>query len=489
MTIRTSRVLLSALLLVATTFTFAQNPTPPPTPRQSRRLQTQVPQLPEQLKKDLERIQQHALDNDAAYMWLKHLCNNIGPRLSGSAQADKAVEYVADEMRKLGAKVTLEPVMVPHWVRGAESAELVEFPGMAAGTTQKIVVTALGGSTATPAEGVTAEVVVVRDVAELQALPNEKVKGKIVVFTSSFDVRMAESGNPMEAYGRAVRVRGNGAAYAAEKGAVASVIRSVGDSGSRVPHTGAMFPPAGMKTVPGAAATSEDIDTIADLASQGTVRMHLTLTPQTLPDVESHNVIADIVGTEHPEQVVILSGHLDSWDLGRGAIDDGAGVVSAMQVARTLHDLGLKPKRTIRIIAWMNEENGARGGEAYAKDYGKDAANHLAAIEFDSGAGHSLGYAIHAPKAFTEKLAPMGVVLARQGADIVRTADSAPGADISPLDPLGIPTLGIMNDNRDYFHYHHTPADTFSIIDRKFLQENAAAMAVLGYGIANLDLK
>jgi carboxypeptidase Q len=462
------------LLVTLSISLFAQRQEPKP-------LTTEQRQLMEQMR----RVQEAALNSDYAYTRLAHLCNNIGPRLSGSKQAAHAVQYVAEEMRKLGAEVTLHKAMVPHWVRGVETAELVEFPGMAPGTTQKVILTALGGSGATPPDGITAEVVVVKDVEALQTLGSDKVKGKIVVFTQKFDTQMAAAGHAFEQYGKAVGIRGRGAMEAAKLGAVASVIRSVGSANYRLPHTGGMTREGAAGPIPAAAATYEDIDTIADLAAQGRVRMHLTLTPQSLPDAESANVIADIKGTEHPEQVVIVSGHLDSWDLGTGALDDGAGVVAAMEVLNAIKQTGMKPKRTIRMVAWMNEENGGKGAESYAKDYAAEMKNHIGAIEMDSGAGHALGFAAHVTPAALEALQPVATVLDSQGAGLLQRTDFAPGADIDDMDKLGVATFGVFNDGRDYFDYHHTAADTFDKINKRHLQENAAAMAAMAWWLAN----
>src|SRR6266540_3963921 len=267
---------------------------------------------------ELKRLQQTALTSDYAYRQVAHLANNIGPRLSGSAQAAKAVEYVASELKAIGCEVQLEKVMVPHWVRGDEAAALVQFPGQAQGTTQKIVLCALGASVAAPPDGIEAEV-----------------------------------------------IRADGPSAAARQGAVACLIRSVGGADYRLPHTGQTDYLSDAPKIPAGAVTAEDADLIADLVRQGPVRMKLVLTPQTLPDVESANVIADIKGSEHPEQVIVVSGHLDSWDLGTGAIDDGAGVAVSMEAANLVQKLHLKPKRTIRVIAWMNEENGLAGSKQY----------------------------------------------------------------------------------------------------------------------------
>src|SRR5437773_2845622 len=340
---------------------------------------------------DLKRLQQTALSSDYAYKQVAHLANNIGPRLSGSAQAAKAVEYVAGELRAVGCEVQLERVMVPHWVRGEETAALTQFPGQAENTTQKIVLCALGPSVPTPANGIEANVMAVPNFDALKSMPRDKVAGKIVLFNYPFDKQMAAEGRGNEAYGEAVVYRSDGPSAAARQGAVACLIRSVGGADYRLPHTGLTDYAGDAPKIPAGAVTAEDADLIADLVRQGPVKMKLVLTPQTLPDVESANVIGEIKGSEHPEQVIIVSGHLDSWDLGTGAIDDAAGVAVSMEAANLIHKLGLKPKRTIRVIAWMNEENGLAGSKQYAKDHEKEWPSHFAAMETDGGADHPLG--------------------------------------------------------------------------------------------------
>jgi carboxypeptidase Q len=452
------------------------------------RQQTTKPpyQYPAELVSELIRLQNAALSSDYAYVQLAHLCNNIGPRLSGSPQAQQAVQYVAAEMRRLGLDVQLEKVKVPHWVRGAETGELVQFAGQAPGTTQKIILTALGGSVATAAEGVTAEIVVADSFAHLTSLGREKVAGKIVLFNARFDKQMAAQGFAGDAYGQAVIYRGIGASAAARLGAVAALVRSVGGADYRLPHTGALFYQENAPKIPAAAVTAEDADLIAYLAAQDPVRMRLILTPQTLADVESYNVIADIKGSEHPEQVVIVSGHLDSWDLGTGAIDDGAGVVVSMQVGQLIKRLGLRPKRTIRVIAWMNEENGLMGGRTYANNHRTELSNHIAALESDLGAGHPVGFTAHLSSRALEMLQPVSSILQASGAGIVRQSQNSEGADVSPLDAAGVPTLAPIQDDRTYFNYHHTAADTLDKIVPRELAENAALVAVLAYAIANL---
>ncbi len=438
-----------------------------------------------QLVAEIKRVQQAAFESDYAYRQLAHLSNNIGPRLSGSPQAQAAVEYVAAELRNLGLEVQLEKVMVPHWVRGEETGALTEYPGMAPRTTQKIVLTALGGSVATPADGLTAEVVVVNNFDELTALGRGRVAGKIVLFNAKFDQQLADNGFAGPAYGQAVIYRGIGASAAARLGAVAALNRSAGGADYRLPHTGALRYADDAPKIPAAAVTSEDAETIAYLAREGKVRMHLVLTPQTLPDAVSYNVIADLKGSEHPEQIVIASGHLDSWDLGRGAIDDGAGVVIAMQSAQLLKQLHLRPKRTIRIIAWMNEENGARGARTYADDHKADFANHFAAIESDSGASHPMGFYAQGKPELLTLLQPLSTILQSQGAGVTRMVEET-GTDVAPLGEAGVPTFAPIQDARTYFNYHHTAADTLDKVNPRELQENCALVAALTYTLASM---
>ncbi len=435
---------------------------------------------------DLKRLQEAALSSDYAYRQVAHLANNIGPRLSGSAQAQKAVEYVANELKSIGCDVQLEKVMVPHWVRGDETAALVQFPGQTESTTQKIVLTALGGSVATPAEGLTADVVVVRNFEELKSLGRDKVAGKIVLFNYPFDKQMAAEGYGGDAYGEAVVYRNDGPSEAAKLGAAVALLRSVGGADYRLPHTGNTKFAEGVSKIPAAAIAAEDADLIASLIAEGPVCMRIVLTPQQLPDAVSYNVIGDLKGSEHPEQVIIVSGHLDSWDLGTGAIDDGAGLAVSMEAAHLIQQLRLRPKRTIRVIAWMNEENGLGGSKTYAKDHEKDMGNHFAAIETDGGAGHPLGINMKAKPEVKSLLEPVAKVLQDSGAGALSFTEHA-GADIEPLDKAGVPTFAPIQDSRFYFNYHHTAADTLDKIVPKELAENSAVVAVLSYALANIE--
>jgi carboxypeptidase Q len=436
--------------------------------------------LPPALIQELKAIRDAGLTDDYAYRQVAHLTENIGPRPVGSPQAQTAIEYVAGELRRLGLDVHLEPVQARHWIRGAETAELVEYPGQAPGSTQKIVLTALGGNHPTPPQGITAEVIVANSFADLDRLGRENVAGKIVLFNVPFDKQKAEGGFAGDAYEEAVVYRGVGAKKAAALGAVASVVRSVGAADYRLPHTGGSSP----ANIPAGAVSSEDADLIAHLTAQGKVSMHLVLTSQTAEDVSTFNVVADLKGSEHPEQIVIVSGHLDSWDLGTGAIDDAAGVAVAMETAQLLQQLHLRPKRTLRVIAWIDEENLGRGHAEYAKTHASEMNNHVAALESDLGASHPMGFRAKITPEAEAKLQPVQDVLRAFGANLIELSNDSPEADIEPLAKVGVPAFGLMQDGRIYFKYHHTAADTLDKIVPRELQENATALAVMGYALA-----
>jgi carboxypeptidase Q len=422
-----------------------------------------------------------ALSDDYAYQQVKYLTENIGARPEGSAQAQAAVEYVADQLRKLGLDVHLEPVMVPRWTRGQDTAELVEYPGHTYGTSQRIVLLALSGNAPTSPEGITANVVVVNDFQELEELGRDKVSGKIVLYNVHFDRAKAANGLADDAYDEAVVYRGLGAKRAQDLGAVASLVRSVGNADYRIPHAG-WSAAAG---IPAGAVTSEDADLIADLAAEGPVRMHLVLTSRVGPPVQTYNVVGDIKGSEHPEQVVVVSGHLDSWDPGTGAIDDAAGVAVAMETAQLVQQLHLHPKRTLRVIAWMDEENGGTGHNAYTKAHAGDFANYAGAIESDLGSDHPLGFLAKVNPQALPILQPVQDILEKFGANLIKMNDNT-GADIDPMSKAGVPAFGIMQDARTYFNYHHTAADTLDKIEPHLLQQNAAAMAVMGFALADM---
>jgi carboxypeptidase Q len=483
--IRISLVFSLALSSTVSSHVFAQAPDPQsPQARIAQLLNDSAGAWTPAQIANMERLRDVALNDPYALTELRHLTDNIGPRIAGSPQAQHAVEWVAEEMRALGATVTIEKTTVPHWVRGEETAELTAWPGMTPKTTQKIVLTALGGSVATPKDGISAPVVVVDSFADLKALPKDAAKGKILLFNEHFDKGLAAQGRGDEAYGEAVMYRGAAPSVAASVGAVATLVRSVGGADYRLPHTGMTYYAPGAQKIPAGAVTAEDADLLKNLASQGEVQMHLTLTPETLAPVETANVIADWKGTEHPEQVVIVSGHLDSWDLATGAIDDGAGIVVSMQAIHLLQNLGIHPRRTVRFVAWMDEEQGSYGAQTYAKDYAGELQNHVGAIESDLGAGHPTGIYFQGGAGLDAWLRPLSRVLAPIGAPLLqRSAET--GEDINSVTEKGVPGFAPIQDSRYYFNYHHTAADTFDKVNPRELGENAAVMAVTAYALAD----
>ena len=434
---------------------------------------------------DLERVRDAALGSRYALDQLAWLTNGIGPRLSGSPGAAAAVEYVAGEMARQGFRVKKERVLVPHWVRGEETGALVGWAGQPAGLTQKLHLTALGGSIATPKRGITARVVVAETFAELDAMPRERVAGAIVLWNGRFDERMAAQGKAGDAYSHAVQYRSKGASAAARKGAVASLVRSVGHADYRVPHTGTMTYADDAPKIPTAAVSAEDAELIAYHAKRGDAVVNVLLTPRKLKDAESFNVVADLLGSERPDEIVLVSGHLDSWDLGTGAIDDGAGVVMAMGTLAAIRGLGLKPRRTIRMVAWMNEENGGKGAGGYQTEHAGELAKHVAALESDLGCGHPMGWSVHVTEPSMNLLEPVSGVLWGFGAGLMERALHPVGSDLGELGGAGVPTFSPLQDERSYFMYHHTPADTFDKVGPRELAENTASMAVLAFALAN----
>ena len=447
--------------------------------------QTPTPVLySEKTLADLQKIQQFSLNSDYAYKQTDYLSNRIGPRLTGSLQAERAVQYVAEEMRKLGLEVRLQKLTVPHWVRGEERGELIEWNGMATGSTQKIVLTALGGSIDTGASGLTAEIVVVENYDELKRLGTKNIEGKIVLYNVKFDRTLAELNQAGAAYGQIGPYRGIGASEAAKLGAVAVLVRSAGGSQNRLAHTGSLRYLDGVKKIPAAAVPFEDAEIIANLAKSGKVRMKLVLTPKTWPDTTSYNVIADLKGSDKPDEIIVVGGHLDSWDLGTGALDDAVGVAMAMQTVYALKQLKLQPRRTVRVVAFMNEENGFVGATKYAEE--ENAAQHFAAIEGDLGASHPIGFIFAGKNEALPFLRPLADVLNKQGAGQINVQPNA-SSDISTLTAKGVPSFGPWFDTRTYFNYHHSAADTFDKVNPKELAENCSVMAVLAYGLANLE--
>ena len=307
------------------------------------------------------------------------------------------------------------------------------------------------------------------------------------MFNAKFDRDLAASGFGGEAYGQAVQYRGNGANAASRLGAVGVLVCSAGGSQNRLAHTGGMRYADDVTKIPAAAVSNEDADTIDYLAKMGTVRIRLILTPKTLPNAESFNVIADLKGSEKPDEIVIVSGHLDSWDLGTGALDDAVGVAVSMQVPYLLKKLKIVPKRTIRFIAYMNEENGLVGGTTYAAEEAANIGKHFAAIESDLGASNSVGFLFTGRPEAMPYFVPLSNILLSQGAGLSQLQPGGVGADIGPLTQRGVPSFAPWFDTRTYFNYHHTAADTFDKVDPKELAKAGSVMAVLAYGLSNLE--
>lgn len=432
---------------------------------------------------DLVALQVAAHHSDYFYERMRFLCNAIGPRPSGSPQAATAVQYVCQQMHDLGLEVRLEPVTVRHWVRGREEARLIRYPGQVIGTNQKVVVTALGNSVPTPPEGVTAPVIIVETFEQLALITADEVEGKAVLFNRRFDEFAAQAGRWDQAYGSVVPYRIEGPSRAAQKGAAAALVRSTGLTGSRLPHTGVTEYAEGTRKIPAAAVTAEDADLISDLVSRGEVAIHLVLTPMSLPPEASHNIIADLKGSEFPEQIIIVSGHLDSWDLGTGALDDASGVGVAMDVLRIIKTVNPNPKRTIRFVAWMAEEYGGEGGLAYAEKHRTDLVNHIAAVEIDYGDGRPLGLSVSAND---DRIAPLSTVLqaiADPVGGVVNVSDS-PGVDLTAMNKAGVPAISPLQDARNYFAYHHTAADTFDKVRAEELRQTLELIAQLVYALA-----
>ena len=431
----------------------------------------------------LARIRDAAMSSDWAYQRLTDLADTIGPRLSGSPGAEAAVDQVAASLRALGLRVQLQPVKVPHWVRGEEHGELVGYAGRPAGVTQKIVLTALGGSGATPVAGLVAPVLVLHSMAEIDARAAD-INGKIVVVSVPFDQNLADNGLADEAYSQAAQPRFQAPAALARLGAVGALVRSAGSASYRLPHTGSSNWPAGVTPIPSAALTVEDELLIERLAARGPVTMNLTLTPRTLPDADSHNVIADLPGREFPDQVVLISGHLDSWDLGTGAIDDGMGLTASMGAVALLKSMGIVPRRTVRFVAWMNEENGARGGDAYFESVKNALPRQVAAVESDMGLGRPLGILTPLDVAAAERLGPVLDVLRSIGAGTLDARPGGLGTDIWPLQQAGVAAFEPIVDNRHYFDFHHTAADTLDKVEPDAMRRQVAVLAVLAYFLA-----
>lgn len=443
-----------------------------------------APPLPEAAQPYAEaaaRIIAEARKDDAAWQRLARLCDDIGHRFTGSQNLERAIAWAKAELGKDGQEnVRGHGVEVPVWVRGEESLTLLsprEAP---------LPMLGLGYSPGTPKVGIEAEVLVVVDEADLER-QKARAKGRIVLFNDPMRPFDAVCGTY---YGEAVRFRANGARMAAAHGARAVLVRSVTAHSLRTPHTGTQGYSEGIPPIPAAAISTEDADRLARLQARGqTPRVRLRMQAENRAPGRSENVIAELVGREKPDEVVVISGHLDSWDVGQGAHDDGGGVVMAMESLRILRALKLRPRRTIRVVLWTNEENGVAGAKAYAKDHAAELKGHVAAIEADMGAFDPKGYAFQhldpaAERRGLKRLRALLSLLRPIGADHAEPGFA--GVDVYQMRDAGVPLLGQMTDMARYFDIHHTAADTVDKVDPRELADNVAAMAVTAYVLAEM---
>jgi Zn-dependent M28 family amino/carboxypeptidase len=425
----------------------------------------------------VDKIVAAARADRGAYQKLAYLTDRIGNRLSGSPALDKAIAWAAKAMKDDGHDVRTEPVMVPHWVRGAESAEIT------APVARTLHALGLGDTVATPRAGITAPVVVVHDWAELEAKQSQ-VKGAIVLYDVAMPKWTEEKGS---GYGETVQYRTRGPARAGKFGALAVLMRSVTAHSLRTPHTGVTEYEEGVTKIPALAITVEDSQLIARLAADGPVTVHLRTEGHMLPDAPSANVIGELRGREHPEEIVVIGGHIDSWDVGQGAHDDGAGAVTMMHAITTLRRLGLVPRRTIRVVLFTNEENGLRGGRAYAKDHAAELPNTVLAVESDSGGFAPRSFGVRARDNQDRARARVTEIAALlRPALTIRVIPGFGGADIGPMGPAGVTMVGLETDGRTYFDIHHTDADTLDKVDPQALADDVAAAAALAYVVADM---
>jgi carboxypeptidase Q len=406
--------------------------------------------------------------SDFAWQRLAELTDTFGPRLSGSENLERAIDWAAATMQRDGLEnVRKEPVMVPKWVRGRESLELLE-PAR-----QPLPMLGLGNSVATPPNGVEADVLVVSNFDELTARAAD-VKGRIVLFNA-----------PFANYGQTVVYRATGPSRAAAHGAVAVLVRSIGPTGLRTPHTGATNYDEKVARIPAAAIAAEDADRFARLQARGVrIRVRLSMEAHFEPDAQSYNVVAELRGRELPDEIVLVGGHFDSWDVGVGASDDGGGCVVTWEAVRLMKALGLRPRRTVRVVLFTNEENGLRGGNGYRDAHAAELSKHVLLLESDGGVFDPAGFGFTGPDAARRTVTEIGRLVAGLGSD--RILPSGGGADIGPAAAAGnIPTMAHVVDG-DYFLVHHTHADTIARITPKQMSDNAAAIAVMAYTVADL---
>jgi carboxypeptidase Q len=431
-----------------------------------------TPAAPSSAASDAARITGEALQGRSLAI-LADLTDRVGARLAGSPGADAAVRWAVEWFRANRIAVRLEPVRVTHWIRGEERAEVIAAGG---GRNQPLAVTALGMSAPTPPAGLVAEVVEVRTLEELAAL-GPAVKGRIVLF--QHDMKDAAG------YGKFAGLRLRGPAAAARQGAVAALVRSLSTATLRLPHTGTTLVPPGEAAIPAGALAVEDAELVHRLLGRGPVTVRLVLGGRLAdpPLAPSANVVAEIRGSEKPEEVVVIGAHLDAWDLGTGAVDDGAGVAMVLETMRIAASMPRPPRRTLRAVLFMNEENGAEGAVAYHEGSLAAGTNHVAAMEADAGAGRPIGMAVDAGPGGMEAVRAMAAPLAALGAAEVRAGGG--GVDISPLAWAGVPLLSVSQDVSRYFDWHHSAADTFDKVDPRELAESTAAFAWMAWALAD----
>jgi hypothetical protein len=436
--------------------------------------------LTETYRGTADRILEATTADTEGFEKLTYLTTSIGHRLSGSPSLERAIEWAYEKMReeKLD-NVRKLPVQVPHWVRGLESARLVSP------VEKEISILGLGGSVATPGGPLTAPMVAVRSFEELAALGRDGVQGKIVLFAV-----------PWMGYGETVRYRASGASRAADLGAVAALVRSATGRSLYTPHTGSLRYDEGSTSIPAASVTVEDAEWMASLIAAGQeLKVELSMEARMLPDTQSFNVVAEIEGREKQEEVVVMGGHFDSWDVGQGAHDDGAACIAAWQALRVIRSLGLTPRRTLRVVLWTNEENGLQGARAYRDWLGDGVSTHVAAIEMDGGVERPVGFGLglragqkDAPDAlYDEALATLrqiGALLS--GIDASEVTRGGGGADIGPLMAVGVPGLGLRTVGEHYFDWHHSNADTLDKVDPDNLRRAIALLAVAGFVLADM---
>lgn len=437
----------------------------------SQHVQAQMSPLSVRYKDAADRIIAGALADSFAYNRTAKLADTFGHRLSGSQSLEHAIDWILAEMRADGFQnVRGEKVMVPRWVRGNESATLIT-PRQ-----HKLHMIGLGRSIGTPRAGITAPVVVVANYAELAAKRAE-VRGKIVLFNV-----------PFTTYGATVRYRASGADSASKYGAVAMLMRSVSSASMQNPHTGSMGYDTTnrIRKIPAAAISVEDAMMLARMNARGEkLTVNLKMEARTLPDVPSRNVVAELVGSERPNEVVVLGGHIDSWDVGQGAMDDAGGCVAAWEAVRLIKRLGLKPKRTIRIVLWTNEENGLKGGTGYRDAHLNELNDHVLAMESDGGVFKPLGFGASTTAEGMAMVTDMASLLAPINATQITPGGA--NADTGPIIALGVPGLSLNVDGTKYFWYHHSSADTMDKLDPREVGESVAAMAVMAYIAADMQ--